>query len=222
MDVIAPENVIGNAPMQQDAPPSAPPPPDASAPPPQCAAAAQPPSTVVKPPLAAQPPSTVVKPPLAPHNVVVDAVTKPQNDGATPAPSTPAPWVDTSNKMQGAVDDAERRAPEKKDARASRRRRGSRTRAREEDDAWTREVPGLGNPFRTRLTHETCGAARHPDYISVVGEAVDLTLCRELVQERTGHYKMIKLYKADVRRIHENALKYHGPASPSREPPINW
>ena len=68
MDVVAPQHVIGSAPMQ-DAPPSAPPPPDASAPQPQCAGAPQPP-TVVKPPppggAAAQPPSTVVKPPLAP------------------------------------------------------------------------------------------------------------------------------------------------------------
>ena len=50
-----------------------------------------------------------------------------------------------------------------------------------------------------------------PDYISVVGEAVDLTLCRE--RPRTATTKMIAL-QSDVRRIHENALKYHGPASP--------
>ena len=33
-----------------------------------------------------------------------------------------------------------------------------------------------------------------PDYISVVGEAVDLTLCRERLAN--GHYKMIKRGKA--------------------------
>ena len=215
MDVVAPQHVIGSAPMQ-DAPPSAPPPPDASAPQPQCAGAPQPP-TVVKPPPpggAAQPPSTVVKPPLAPHNGVVDAATKPQNDGATPrAASTPAPWVDTSNKMQapsttrsGARQRKKRRQSFPPSARVTDRAR------RALDAAWTREVPGLGNPFRTRLTHETCVQLGIPDYISVVGEAVDLTLCRERLAN--GHYKNDQALQSDVRRIHENALKYHGPASP--------
>ena len=200
MDVIAPQNVIGSAPMQ-DAPPSAPPPPDASAPPPQCAAAPQ-------------PPSTVVKPPLAPHNGVVAAATKPQNDGATPrAASTPAPWVDTSNKMQapsttrsGARQRKKRRQSFPPSARVTDRAR------RALDAAWTREVPGLGNPFRTRLTHETCVQLGIPDYLGVVGEAVDLTLCRERLAN--GFYKNDAALQSDVRRIHENALKYHGPASP--------
>ena len=200
MDVIAPQNVIGSAPMQ-DAPPSAPPPPDASAPPLHGAAAPQ-------------PPSTVVKPPLAPHNGVVAAATKPQNDGATPrAASTPAPWVDTSNKMQapsttrsGARQRKKRRQSFPPSARVTDRAR------RALDAAWTREVPGLGNPFRTRLTHETCVQLGIPDYLGVVGEAVDLTLCRERLAN--GFYKNDAALQSDVRRIHENALKYHGPASP--------
>ena len=73
-------------------------------------------------------------------------------------------------------------------------------------------MPGLGNPFRTRLTHETCVQLGIPDYISVVGEAVDLTLCRERLAN--GFYKNDAALQSDVRRIHENALKYHGPASP--------
>ena len=216
MEVIAPENVMVNAPMQQDAPPSAPPPPDASAPPLPATAAAQPPSTVVKPPLA--PHNVVVdaatKPLAAPQNVVVDAATKPQNDGATPrAASTPAPWVDTSNKMQapsttrsGARQRKKRRQSFPPSARVTDRAR------RALDAAWTREVPGLGNPFRTRLTLDTCVQLGIPDYISVVGEAVDLTLCRERLAN--GHYKNDQALQSDVRRIHENALKYHGPASP--------
>jgi hypothetical protein len=200
MDVIAPQNVIGSAPMQ-DAPLSAPPPPDATAPPPQCAAAPQ-------------PPSTVVKPPLAPHNVVVDAAMKPQNDGATPrAASTPAPWVDTSNKMQapsttrsGARQRKTRRQSFPPSARVTDRAR------RALDAAWTREVPGLGNPFRTRLTQQVCVQLGIPDYLGVVGEAVDLTLCRERLAN--GFYKNDAALQSDVRRIHENALKYHGIASP--------
>ena len=201
MDVIAPQNVIGSTPMQ-DAPASASVPPDAaSAPPPPDAAAPQ-------------PPSTVVKPPLAPHNVIADAATKPQNDGATPrAASTPAPWVDTNTKMQapsttrsGARQRKKRRQSFPPSARVTDRAR------RALDAAWTREVPGLGNPFRTRLTHETCVQLGIPDYISVVGEAVDLTLCRERLAN--GHYKNDQALQSDVRRIHENALKYHGPASP--------
>ena len=200
MELVAPQNVIGGAPMQ-DAPPSAPPPPDASAPPAPGAAAPQ-------------PPSTVVKPPLAPHNGVVAAATKPQNDGATPrAASTPAPWVDTSNKMQapsttrsGARQRKKRRQSFPPSARVTDRAR------RALDAAWTREVPGLGNPFRTRLTHETCVQLGIPDYISVVGEAVDLTLCRERLAN--GVYKNDAALQSDVRRIHDNALKYHGPASP--------
>ncbi len=200
MDVVAPQHVIGSAPMQ-DAPPSAQPPPDASAPPPQCAAAPQ-------------PPSTVVKPPLAPHNVVVATATKPQNDGATPrAASTPAPWVDTSNKMQapsttrsGARQRKKRRQSFPPSARVTDRAR------RALDAAWTREVPGRGNPFRTRLTHDVCVQLGIPDYLNVVGEAVDLTLCRERLAN--GHYKNDQALQSDVRRIHENALKYHGPASP--------
>ena len=216
MEVIAPQqNVTAGAPMLRDAPPSAPLPPDASAPPPP-GAAAQPPSTVVKPPLApaAQPPSTVVKPPLAPHNGVVAAATKPQNDGATPrAASTPAPWVDTNSKMQapsttrsGARQRKKRRQSFPPSARVTDRAR------RALDAAWTREVPGLGNPFRTRLTLDTCVQLGIPDYISVVGEAVDLTLCRERLAN--GFYKNDAALQSDVRRIHENALKYHGPASP--------
>ena len=201
MEVIAAPSMPANAPMPQDAPPSAPPPPDASAPPLHGAAAAQ-------------PPSTVVKPPLAPHNGVVAAATKPQNDGATPrAASTPAPWVDTSNKMQapsttrsGARQRKKRRQSFPPSARVTDRAR------RALDAAWTREAPGLGNPFRTRLTHETCVQLGIPDYISVVGEAVDLTLCRERLAN--GHYKNDQALQSDVRRIHENALKYHGPASP--------
>ena len=201
MEVIAAPSMPANAPMPQDAPPSAPPPPDASAPPLHGAAAPQ-------------PPSTVVKPPLAPHNGVVAAATKPQNDGATPrAASTPAPWVDTSNKMQapsttrsGARQRKKRRQSFPPSARVTDRAR------RALDAAWTREVPGLGNPFRTRLTHETCVQLGIPDYISVVGEAVDLTLCRERLAN--GFYKNDAALQSDVRRIHENALKYHGPASP--------
>ena len=59
-------------------------------------------------------------------------------------------------------------------------------RARALDAAWTREVPGLGNPFRTRLTHETCVQPGIPDYISVVGEAVDRRLPRAPRTATTG------------------------------------
>ena len=156
-----------------------------------------------------------MKPPLAPHNVVVDAATKPQNDGATPrAASTPAPWVDTNTKMQQAPSTTRSGARQRKKRRQSfppSARVTDRAR-RALDAAWTREVPGLGNPFRTRLTHETCVQLGIPDYISVVGEAVDLTLCRERLAN--GHYKNDQALQSDVRRIHENALKYHGPASP--------
>ena len=125
MDVIAPQNVKADAGRcQRTLPP-------ARRRPPRAAKHLAPP--------APQPPSTVVKPPLAPHNVVVDAVTKPQNDGATPARRAAAPWVDTSNKMQRRRQRARRQR--KKDARASGRRRGSRT-GRRADAAWTR-VPGL-------------------------------------------------------------------------------
>ncbi len=217
MDLIAAPNPTADAPTLRDGPPSAPAAPLDAPPPPQCAAAAQPPSTVVKPPLAPppQPPSTVVKPPLAPHNVVVDAATKPQNDGATPrAASAPAPWVDTSEKVQapstttrsGARQRKKRRQSFPPSARVTDRAR------RALDAAWTREVPGLGNPFRTRLTHDTCVQLGIPDYLNVVGEAVDLTLCRERLAN--GHYKNDQALQSDVRRIHENALKYHGPASP--------
>ena len=54
-------------------------------------------------------------------------------------------------------------------------------------------MPGLGNPFRTRLTHDTCVQLGIPDYISVVGEAVDLTLAAEASESATT--KMIRFTK---------------------------
>ena len=81
------------------------------------------------------------------------------------------------------------------------------------DAAWALDFgPNMGNPFRTRLTRDMCLQLGAVDYYSIIKDVCDLPLCRERLN--TGAYENDAALRRDIRKIAENALQYHGPASP--------
>lgn len=212
MDCFAAHNVTANVPPPRDAPDCAP----------SLSLDAPPPPPGIG---ASQPPGTGPKQPLAAHNVVAH---EPPRDtgpklpaqttvggGATPrAASAPSPWVDTSAKLMPAPSTTRSSARERRKRRQSFPPSAavSQWARRALDAAWTREVPGLGNPFRTRLTRETCAQLGIPDYHAVVADVADLALCRERLA--AGQYANDAALRSDVQRIAANARRYHGDESP--------
>ena len=71
--------------------------------------------------------------------------------------------------------------------------------------------PEQTNPFRTRLTRETCAALGIGDYHDVVERVVDLALLRQRV--KAGAYASDDALRVDVRLIATNAAAYHPPES---------
>ena len=79
--------------------------------------------------------------------------------------------------------------------------------------AWAADFgPAWANPFRTRLTRESCAALLMPDYFDVVQDPVDLALVRANLA--AGKYTSDKALRDDVARIAENAAAYHPKDSP--------
>ena len=161
MDVVAPQNVTAGAPMLRDAPPSAPPPPDASAPPPPGCWPHRREAAAGAGRTAAKHRREAAAGAAQRRRRRRDETTKRRRDA--PRGERAGALGRHELKNASAVDDAERRAPEKKKTpELPAVGAGHGPRARALDAAWTREVPGLGNPFRTRLTQRRACSSASP------------------------------------------------------------